>query len=199
MAFVPVSIGITTSAGGETSQYNRAIELTARQLETFGGSVMDMTEPLTAVAGDIRGTVEEAFASQGATGASGRWAVLSPNYAAWKAKKGAGLPILFGLRPTSWVGHRSNPPGQRRNMHQTYAPSGAMMRSLLSPLEDLITWHITPNRLRYTPTSPIAGYHETGTEKMPARPPVDPSIAFLHSIDRQFVRWIAGLQKKSGL
>ena len=199
MPFVPVHIGVTSSGSNAGTAYDRQIDLTARQLEAFTEAAGDMTEPLTQVAGDIHGQIAAAFATEGAAGASGRWTVLSPQYGAWKEVKGPGLPILFGLRPTSWVGHRSNPPGRRRNMHQTYAPSGRMMAELLAPLESMMTWQITPTRMRYTPTSNIAGYHESGTEKMPARPPVDLSLTFLHQIDRRFVAWLAALIKRQGL
>ena len=194
MAFVPVSI--TVGSGGHGSAaYDRSIELTARQLAAFESEARDMTEPLTAVGQDLRVQIEAAFATEGSSGASGKWVALSPNYATWKAEKGPGLPILVGLRPTSWVGHRP----AKRNMNQTYAVSGQMMRSLLMPLQDLATWKVTPTRLLYEPSSEIAGYHEEGTDKMPARPPVDLSLTFLHSVDRTFVRWLAALIAKAGL
>ena len=34
---------------------------------------------------------------------------------------------------------------------------------------------------------------------LPARPPVDLSLAFLHSVDRAFVGWLARLMKRLGL
>jgi hypothetical protein len=84
-------------------------------------------------------------------------------------------------------------------MNQTYATSGATMRSLLTPLTDALTWHISPKRLSFTPTSDIAGYLEAGTPRMPARPPVDVSLPFLRSIDRAFVTWLAGIMERTGL
>jgi hypothetical protein len=192
MAFVPVSIhGINSGP-----EYNRQIELTTRQLAAFEHEAGDMTAPLTAIAGDIHVQLEAAFASQGATGMTGPWTPLNETYAAWKASKpgGAELPILVGLRPTQPVHHRPAKP----NMDQEYAVSGKMMRELLVPLADGLTWRISPTRMRYSPDSDIAGWHETGTEDMPARPPVDLGPRFLHSIDRQFVRWLAGVIKKAG-
>ena len=193
MPFVPVQI---TGIGGK-GEYSRQIELTDRQLAAFEHEAGNMTEPLTAVASDLRVQVEAAFATQGSSGFSGPWQPLSEQYAAWKASKpgGAGLPILVGLEPTGPVHHRPEP----RNMNQTYAVSGKMMRELLMPLSDGLTWQVSFTRLRYTPQSDIAGYHETGTDDMPPRPPVDLSIAFLHSVDRQFVRWLAAVIKKAGL
>lgn len=195
MAFIPVSI----SGINNGPEYSRQIELTTRQLAAFEHEAGDMTVPLTKVAIDLHTQVEASFASQGATGVSGPWVELSPAYATWKAEKGPGLPILVGLEPTRWVGHRSNPPGERRNVHQEYKVSGRMMKEMLVPVKDGLTWRISPTRMRYTPDSDIAGFHETGTDDMPPRPPVDLSIAFLHSIDRQFVRWLAGVIKKAKL
>ncbi len=198
MAFIPIQIGAQAGEANLTP-YSRAIQLTERQLTAFAHEAGDLTEPFTAVAGDMRTQVGAAFATQGSSGASGKWVALSPQYAAWKGKRGPGLPILVGLRPTSWVGHRSNAPGKRRNVHQTYETSGRMMAEMLMPLADHATWQITPQRLRYTPTSDIAGFHETGTDKMPPRPPLDLSVTFLHSVDRQFVRWLAGVMRRNGL
>lgn len=191
MAFVPVSIRL-----GDQSEplYSRQIELTARQLAAFEHEARDMFEPLHAIGEDLRTNIQASFGSQGATGATGRWTPLSPTYADWKAKHKPGLPILVGLRPTGPVS-----PGGGRNTHQTYGTSGRMMRALLAPLQDLVTWQISPTRLRYVPDSPYAGYHETGTDKMPARPPVDLTLRFLHSVDRQFVRWLAAVIKRVGL
>jgi hypothetical protein len=192
--FIPVRM--TFSSGEHTSApYARVLDLTARQLVAFEHEAGDMTEPFTAIASDLHRTVAAAFATQGASGASGQWTALSEQYAAWKSEKHAGLPILVGLRPTGPVHHRP----QKRNTSQTYAVSGATMRSLLMPLQDALTWHIMPKRLAYTPTSEIAGYLQEGTQKMPARPPVDLSPAFLHSIDREFATWLSAIIKRNGL
>jgi hypothetical protein len=195
MPFVPVQI----TGLGSGPHYSRQIELTDRQLAAFEHEAGNMSAPLGDVAGDLRTQIEAAFGSQGATGVSGPWQQLSTNYATWKSERGPGLPILVGLEPTSRVGHRTDPPGQRRNAHQTYKISGKMMKALLVPLRDGLTWQISPTRMRYLPDSDIAGYHETGTDKMPPRPPVDVSVAFLHSVDRTFVRWLAAVMKKAGL
>ena len=197
MAFVPVSIGFTAGEHSST-QYSRSIELTTRQLQAFEAEAGDLTEPLTVIGEDMHTQVAAAFATQGLAGASGKWVQLSPQYGAWKQKHGPGLPILVGLRPKSWVGHRSSPAGKRRNVHQTYETSGRMMTEMLVPLRDKLTWQITPKRLRYTPASNIAGWHQTGTDRMPARPPLNLSLTFLHSVDRAFTRWLAAAMKRHG-
>lgn len=196
MPFVPVDIRFQDSA---TPRYSRQIELTERQLAAFRHEAGDMSPAFERIADDLRTNIEAAFGSQGANGMSGPWTQLSPGYGAWKARRAPGVPILVGLRPTSWVGKRTNPPGEQRNPNQEYEASGKMMRQLLVPLADHITWQISPTRLRYTPVSDIAGYHETGTDDMPPRPPVDPTVSFLHSVDRTFVRWLAAAMRRAGL
>ena len=186
--FVPVSIRL--GAGGEAGAlYERSIELTARQFAALEHEAGDMRVPLTQIGENLRLSVSAEFGSEGATGATGRWTVLSDNpaghgYRSWKAKHGPGVPILVGLK-------RAGPKGQRP---QTYKISGQMRRQLLDPLAT----HVTPTRLLYAPTSDIAGFHELGTDRMPARPPVDVTLAFLHGVDRAFVTWLAGLVKRLG-
>lgn len=181
--FVPVQIRL--GAGGEQrSGYDRQLELTERQMVAFEHAAGDMTEPLAAIGADLRTNVAAQFATQGAAGATGRWQVLSEPYGAWKSKHSA-APILVGLQPT----------GQKGQRPQTYKPGGQMRRELLNPLAT----HVSPRRLLWAPDSNIAGFHETGTEKMPARPPVDLTLRFLHSVDRSFVVWLGGLMDKLGL
>ena len=189
--FIPVRIGLGTS-GNQTPLYSRNIELTVRQLAAFEHEAGNMTVPLTRIGEDMHTQIAAAFASQGATGFSGPWEQLSDTYGTWKAERSA-APMLVGLRPLH-KGTRQHP-----TRPETYAVSGKMMRQLLEPVIDHATWHISPRRLAYTPLSDIAGYHETGTDKMPPRPPVDLSLTFLHSIDRAFAVWLAGLMKKLGL
>lgn len=182
--FIPMRM--TFGAGEhQSSFYDRQIELTNKQLLAFERASGDMTEPLVAIGKDLRRSVDAAFASQGATGATGPWAPLSLTYGHWKESQVPGVPILVGLRATGMPGSRP----------QTYAPSGEMRRELLDPAAT----YIGPRRLLYLPLSDIAGWHETGTPTMPARPPVDVSLPFLHSIDRAFARWLAVLMKKLGL
>lgn len=188
--FVPVSIRL--GAGGEErASYNRIVE-TSSKFDALGELVADMTAPLTQIAEDLHAQMAAAFATEGATGATGKWAQLSPDYGAWKAARSS-APILVGLRPLH-KGTRQHP-----TRPQTYVPSGLMRRQLLMPLADRATWHIGPKRMLYAPLSNIAGFHETGTSRMPARPPVDVSLTFLRSIDRTFAVWLNGLMEKLGL
>lgn len=192
--FLPVRMVFGPGAGQQSTIYNRGIELTTRQLAAFEHEAADMSAPLSRVGKDLRTQVEMAFATEGASGATGKWTVLSDNpaghgYASWKEQHAPGTPILVGLRRTT------GPVGRRQGQHPGYGPSGEMRFELLDPLAT----YISPRRLLYAPRSDIAGYHETGTPDMPARPPVDVSLRFLHSVDRAFAVWLAGMVKKLGL
>lgn len=189
--FVPVSIKV-----GSDTRYDRLVETSAK-FDRIAEQARNMREPLNHVAEMMHTFIAASYATQGANGATGKWVALSPEYGAWKAARST-APLLVGLRPTSWVGHRGNPPGQRRNPNQTYAPSGVMMRQMLRPTGDPSTWQITTRFMRYTPQSDIAGFHEWGTEKMPARPPVDLNLTFLRAVDREFLGWLVRLMDRSG-
>lgn len=184
--FVPVSISV--GAGGEErAGYSRIIEL-AERFDALGERTENMTEPLTQIGEDLHTQVAAQFGTEGASGATGPWQPLSEIYGEWKAAR-SDAPILVGLKPLQ-KGSREHP-----TRPQTYEPSGEMRTELLDPL----AMHVTPLRLLYAPTSDIAGYHETGTDRMPARPPVDVSVTFLHSLDRTFLSWFAKLADETGL
>lgn len=183
--FVPVNI--TVGAGGDRQAgYSRIIE-TAERFDMLGARSRDMTEPLTSIGEDLHTQIAAAFGTEGASGATGPWAPLSDVYGTWKASHSA-APILVGLRPLH-KGSREHP-----TRPESYAPSGTMRLELLDPL----AMHVSPRRLLYAPTSDIAGWHETGTENMPARPPVDVNMTFLHSVDRTFIAWFARLMDEAG-
>jgi hypothetical protein len=191
---MPVAIRVG-SGDSEATLYDRRIDLIGDRLTAFGRASGDMTEPLTTVGETLHDMILGQFTSQGGTGLTGRWQPLSEAYAAWKDSKHPGLPILTGVRPTGWVGHAGDPAGEQRNTSQTYEESGAMRLSLLDPAAT----HVTPKRLLYSPTSDIAGWHQTGTETMPARPPVDLRPTDLRVFDRTFAGWLADLVKRSDL
>lgn len=199
--FLPVNI---TLGAGEQKQavYNRILDTSAK-FDAVEAEAQDMRAPLTTIAEDLHTQIAAAFATEGSSGFTGRWRPLSPAYAAFKAKHGGGgLPILVGIRPVG-PGRRGRRAFEKASGHKlgprSYQTSGQMRRQLLVPLSDQSTWHITERRLLYAPLSDIAGYHETGTPKMPARPPVDVSPTFLHAIDRHFVTWLDALMVKAGL
>lgn len=80
-----------------------------------------------------------------AGGLPGPWAPLSPSYAAWKATHYPGKTIL-------------------RRTDRLYA-------SLTSRSPDTV-WEVTPRTIRFGTRVPYFVYHQTGTRRMPARPPL---------------------------
>jgi len=83
------------------------------------------------------------FASEGGYG-SGGWAPLSAPYAAWKATAAPGAPILVF--------------------------SGALRDKLTEGPEIRV---ITPSRMVVGASDEVGGYHQSGTDKMPRRRPVE--------------------------
>jgi phage gpG-like protein len=79
------------------------------------------------------------------TGGFGAWPPLSDGYAAWKAKHYPGAPILVRT-------------GRLRESLTSRTGAGAVYEE--SPLE-----------LRSGTSVPYAQFHQTGTSRMPARPP----------------------------
>ena len=88
---------------------------------------------------------KEAFALQGASGQSGRWAALSPRYAVVKFKRWGAVPILTA--------------------------SGALRDSLTSETSGSIV-RKEKDALTVGTSIPYGQYHQSGTRKMPARPPI---------------------------
>lgn len=155
----------------------------------FAGRVDDLSVPLTQVGDNLRSRIAGQFSTEGAGGYTGAWAPLSPAYGAWKERHSPGTPILVGLRPTR-KGSREHP-----TKPESYAPSGQMRDQVLDPAAT----EIFPMRLMYAPTSDIAGYHQTGTSRMPARPIVSLYPSDIHVWDRYFASWISGLVKDAQL
>lgn len=143
-----------------------------------------MTVPLSAVGSRLLEDVGRQMVSEGGW-AGDPWAELSPEYAEWKERKVPGLPKLVGITRTGDIGQRP----------QTYKRSGKMAAELVAP--QAVT--VTKKSMIYHPFSEVAGYHEFGTEKMPARPPVAFPLTELREWDRIFVRWMNGLIVQTGL
>lgn len=64
------------------------------QLAEFSGQFKDFTDLWPEIAAGFFAIETELFDSEGATGASGAWAPLSPRYAEWKGRNYGALPIL---------------------------------------------------------------------------------------------------------
>lgn len=103
---------------------------------------------------DLRDITRDHFRSEGARGQSGKWAPLSPKYRAWKAR--------------AYPGRRKLTRSGRHDF------AGALTGRI--PSEHL--FDAKPKTLRIgirqtTETGRIAGYHQGGTRRMPARPILD--------------------------
>lgn len=149
----------------------------------------DMAVPLTLIGERLLFGVGKQFTTEGAWGLH-QWPPLKPEYAAWKEHHGPGLTMLVGLRPVGRVGTREHPIYGKH-----YVPSGKMRAELLDPA----SLSVTPERLLYAPVSDIAGFHQSGTPKMPARPPVSIPLDELHEYDRIFVAWLNGILTEANL
>ena len=106
--------------------------------------VTDLRPAFRNIADNFNQVEKEAF-EQG--GRKRKWRALSPAYAAWKAKKYPGRPILVrtGDLRDSLAGQTSN-----------------SVRKIKRKEMEMGT------KLDY------ASYHDTGTSNMPKRPPIDP-------------------------
>ena len=156
------------------------IDPLAADFRAVAEDMADMRAPLTTVITRILNFVREQFATQGAASERFPWVELSAKYGRWKESRGPGLPLLVGLRPTNQVGTRQHP-----IMGKTYAVSGRMREEATNPS----TLKVTAKRAVYQPQSSKLGFHEYGTEKMPARPPVLFSAAEEARWPRAFLDW----------
>lgn len=139
-------------------------EVTGKAFQDASVALEDMTEPLSLIGDNLLASVSLNLATQGAS-TDDPWPELTPKYRRWKNAHGPGLPMLVGL-------HRAG--------GGAYAVSGMMRRELLMPA----ALHVTPRSLMYLPLSDIAGFHQEGTPRMRARPPV-------RITERQLLEWDA--------
>lgn len=188
MLFIPVTV--TVGAGeNEKTMYSAGPAVFGKKLEALARTAGDLTEPLTAIADDLRDDVLGAFQTEGAYDLNPPWRQLSEPYGTYKQGHVPGVPILVGIKHTP-KGTRQSP-----NRGGTWQASGLMRRQLLDPAATLVS----PRRLLYAPVSDYAGYHETGTSRMPARPPVQINPTTLAKWDSEWVRWLDRLVKQVGL
>lgn len=115
-----------------------------RTLDGIVDRVTDASPALEALGDRLARAEEQQFATEGGYG-SGGWAPLSPKYAAWKARHFPGAPVLV----------RS---GDLRDS-LTSRPFGIDVVDRLTA--------VFGTGVEY------AGYHQSGTPKMPARKPME--------------------------
>ena len=117
-----------------------------RAFNRVEGALTDFRFVWPSLAAQFYEIEREQFASQGAHGASGSWAPLSPAYAKYKAIAFAGQPIL---RATT-------------SLYESLTSSGGHDSVLRMDAQEL-----TIGTQREGATA-----HQRGTPKMPARPPI---------------------------
>jgi phage gpG-like protein len=109
------------------------------------------------ISDDFRKTQSAVFRSQGSYEGRSGWVALSPNYRLQKAKIYGGKPILTA--------------------------SGALKTSFTRKGGNHIS-QISNDRMILGSNDPKAGFHQNGTSKMPARPPLTAS----NTTNRRWVR-----------
>ena len=116
----------------------------AQAFNRLARSIQNYRPAWPAITALYRQMMSEQFESQGARGGR-RWVPLSPGYKRWKDIVAPGMPILVltGKMKASLIGKTSDTIEQFRPASVTLG-----------------------TRIRY------AGYHQTGTRRMPARPPI---------------------------
>jgi len=117
-----------------------------RALGLYASAVKDMRPVWPDIRDDFTDGQEEQFSSQGQSG-SGGWVSLSSDYGAWKALNFPGMPIL-----------------QR---------TGRLKSSLTERSHADFRYEAGRMGLTMGTKVPYAGYHQTGTRKMPRRPPIE--------------------------
>lgn len=185
--FVPMNVTVNVGSGPRTV-YSRGVNLLADRLDAFATRLGSFREPLLAIGHRLQERVSGEFSAQG-TAAYGKWTQLSEPYGTWKRNRVPAAGILVGIRPVS-KGTRQHP-----TRPQHYVESGRMRRELLDPVAVVAD----SRRMLYAPVSDIAGYHQTGTSRMPARPLIALLPGELHEWDHIIIGWLNDVQRKADL
>jgi phage gpG-like protein len=120
-------------------------EQVLRTFSRWTEAVSDFAPVFSQIADDFLELESRQFESEGKAG-SGGWAALSPRYAAWKQKRYPGAKIL--------------------------ERTGLMKLSLTTNINFGIR-EVSATQLVLGTKVPYAIYHQKGTRKMPARPPIE--------------------------
>lgn len=117
-----------------------------RALGVWIGRITDLRGVWPDIRDDFIIGEKEQFKTQGGSG-SGGWPKLSPVYEAWKNKKYPRRPLLV--------------------------VNGRLRMSLTNKGSDDMVYEAGKLSLKLGTKVPYAIYHQTGTSKMPARPPIE--------------------------
>lgn len=144
-------------------------------LEAYNGLVAQRCQDFTPAWPDVRtaiqGNYARTFDAEGAVEAHQRWASLSENYARWKQRHYPGQPIL------SLTG------ALRSHLAGGFPP----------PDEDIAAHSYTLTSALSTPSGyDLAGLHQLGTHRMPARPPARLTSSLFEEVCTVLRRYILG-------
>ena len=145
------------------------------KLSRFSEGISDFAPMFLRIGAVFRAQEKEQFKSEGALGA-GRWAPLSPDYKAWKARKypGRKIGVLTGALQRSMTGGA----GYSQRVTRTNASFG------LDPSSK---------------ADPYARYFAGGTEKMPARPVIVATALRGRQMSRTVDVWVREEAHHAGL
>lgn len=138
-----VEYRVGTETGPDVmSRLGVAFERAGAELVDMGKHVFPLLPPV------FEAAEKRQFDAQGSGPVAGAWAQLSDVYAAWKAKKYPGQPILVA--------------------------TGGLREALTSPSSPLGSREWSASSFVFgTAGVEYASFHQTGTARMPARPPFD--------------------------
>lgn len=123
----------------------KGVDLINKRLNKIEKSCKDLTNAWKKIGKDFRETEEKVFTGQGSYGSRGRWVKLSPKYEAYKNRTHPGKPILQ----------------KTGDLKRSLTQKGGNNIEIIEPMK--ITLGTNDVKLKY---------HQKGTKKMPARPPI---------------------------
>lgn len=144
--------------------------------EDFAAAVDDLEVPLREVGARLFASVEAQFATEGAAHGT-PWKELTEPYREWKEGHVPGLPKLVGIVR------------QGLGRSAEYRASGETRKRMLDPAYMAVGRH----ELVYRPDTEVGYHHQTGTQHMPARPPVVILEPLVDEWKMVFVGWLDGL------
>lgn len=133
-------------------------------LDYAGYHVRDARDPLEDVRAYMIDAMNEQVSSMGVRGGT-EYEELSTKYMSWKIMHG-GFPV-----PDLYL-------------------TGDMQRDV----RDIKNWKITKKYLHFEPKDPKAEWHQLGTERLPARPILDPIPEDYEYINSVFQEWLDELR-----
>lgn len=150
----------------------QGVEVLNRAFNRIEEHISDFRNIWPRVAQEFYAIEEEQFASEGAHGASGKWAPLSPAYKRWKEIHFPGEPILK-------LEHFLYPSLTRADAPDSIFRMDAQEMTLGS-------------------RTPYATAHQRGTGRMPARPPISLTEADKRRIQKSIQRGLVEFTRRAG-